>query len=56
MCLVYTPIPHRPRIGRIATNRFFLSGGGGGGGIRDVSFFFSNRDVLRVSRARIHYD
>ena len=42
----YTPIPHRPRIARIATNCFFYLFGG----IREVSLnFFYNRDALRVS-------
>ena len=30
----YTPIPHRPRMARIAMNGFFLFGGGGGGFMR----------------------
>ena len=36
-CAFYTPIPHRPRLARIAMNLFFSLFGG----IREVSFFSS---------------
>ena len=41
----FTPIPHRPRIARIAMNLFFSYSGGF---VRFHYFFFSNRDELRV--------
>ena len=48
----YTPIPHRPRIARIATNGIFIASGG----IREVSLKQFLQSSCSTSQSRFRYD